>query len=58
MIKIEKLLDVTLEKRPKAIRRFLMKRATLIILPCTIRSRTLGIYFRGQRSDIYLAKFQ
>ncbi len=58
MIKIEKRLDVMLEKRQKAIRKFLMKKATLIILPCTIRSRTLGIYCRGQKSDIYLAKFQ
>ena len=57
MIKTKNLSDVTLEKKPAATKRFLMKKATLITWPCTIQSRIHGIYFRGTKFATSLAKF-
>jgi hypothetical protein len=49
--------DVTFAKKPAGIKRFLMKKAILISWRHTTRSQIRGIYFRGNPSVIYQARF-
>lgn len=58
MTKTENRFAATSAKKQPAIKKYLMKKATLISWPFTIRSRIRGIYFRGNPYVTFQAKSQ